>query len=156
MHRRVRARRSGTCIEPVEERCLLSTITVNSAADVVTDDGEVTLREAILAANTNTSVDGSTAGSADEVDVIEFADGISSIMLADGQFEISEAVTIRGPEERVTLDADSLSRHFTVTAEAVDFTFENLQLINGRTLDGSNESGGAIRVAVPFDSASWW
>ena len=154
MHRRIRSRRNPnlSTAESVEERCLLSAITVTSDADTIADDGEVTLREAIQAANTNESVDGSAAGSADEIDVISFADGISSIVLTGGQFEISESVTISGPEVRVTLDADQGSRHFAVTAEQVDFTVENLQFINGFTEVDSGESGGAIRVEVPFNN----
>src|SRR6478735_9230660 len=47
----------------LEERTLLSTITVTSLADNLDADGLVTLREAIAAANTNRRVDGSPAGS---------------------------------------------------------------------------------------------
>ncbi len=54
-------------------------IVVNSTADVIADDGECTLREAIIAANTNTA-SGATAGecaageAAPTVDVITFTD----------------------------------------------------------------------------------
>lgn len=47
--------------EPLEDRALLSTITVTSLADNTTADGQVTLREAIQAAQTDSAVDGSTA-----------------------------------------------------------------------------------------------
>lgn len=148
-HRRPSSR-SAFVSEAMEDRCLLATITVTSAADSVADDGEVTLREAIKAANTNASVDGSVAGSGDVVDVIEFAEDVTSILLTDGQFDISESVTIRGPEGRVTIDAQSNSRHFEVTTTGQGFTVENMQLINGETAEDSDEGGGAIRVGREF------
>src|SRR5262245_40915932 len=56
-----------------------ATITVTSLADNTVIDGQVTLREAIIAANTDTSVDGSAAGSGP--DEIVFATGPGVITL---------------------------------------------------------------------------
>ena len=58
-----RSRRNGISLrlEPLEERIVPATITVTSAADT-SSPGFVTLREAIQAANTNLSVNGSVAG----------------------------------------------------------------------------------------------
>src|SRR5260221_10096138 len=61
----------------LEERILLSTITVTSLADNLTADGNVTLREALQAANTDASVDGSAAGQAGVQNVIVFQSGLS-------------------------------------------------------------------------------
>ncbi len=58
-------------IEHLEDRCTPAIIVVTSLADNTTVDGLVTLREAIRAANTDTSVDGSAAGNG--ADVIQFA-----------------------------------------------------------------------------------
>src|SRR5205807_5141450 len=67
--RPLRRRKSGWHIptsvpaECLEDRTLLSTITVTSLADNLTaGDLKITLREALQAANTNASVDGSVAG----------------------------------------------------------------------------------------------
>src|SRR5947207_2345848 len=59
-----------------EDRCLLSTITVTSLADNLNVDGQVTLREAIQAANTNLAVDGSMAGESTVQDTIAFQSGL--------------------------------------------------------------------------------
>ena len=48
--------------EVLEVRTLLSTITVTSLADNASHNGFVTLRDALTAANTDKSVNGSTAG----------------------------------------------------------------------------------------------
>lgn len=69
-------RRERNSIEPLEDRTLLSTITVTSLADNLTSDGQVTLREAIQAANSDSSVDGSTAGSG--ADTIVFDPSLTS------------------------------------------------------------------------------
>src|SRR5262245_32343834 len=62
------------CVEALEDRVVPAVITVTSLVDDLSADGQVTLREAILAANTDSSVDGSVAGSG--ADTIEFAAGL--------------------------------------------------------------------------------
>src|SRR5688500_13133123 len=59
--------------EPLEDRLLLASLLVNSAADNLTPlDGQVTLREAILAANTDTATDlGHLAGGPDTITFAE-------------------------------------------------------------------------------------
>ena len=148
---RRRIRRS-TNSESLELRCLLSTITVTSSADEVADDGQITLREAIQAANTNTSVDGSNAGSDTEVDVIEFATAVETIELSLGDFDIEDNVIIRGPSGRVTIDAQEGSRHFDVTVGGLAFTVENMRLINGLTTE-TEATGGSIRLDEPIGTA---
>jgi len=59
-------------------------------------DGELSLREAIEAANTDSSVDGSAAGSgADEIVFADTAWGI--ITLTGSRLNISDDLTITGP-----------------------------------------------------------
>jgi CSLREA domain-containing protein len=81
-----------------------ATITVNSAADTAANDGVCTLREAIIAANTNTA-SGAMAGECiagdilPTVDVIEFAiagAGVHTITPLTTLPIISQAVTING------------------------------------------------------------
>ncbi|MBC8355772.1 MAG: VCBS repeat-containing protein, partial [Planctomycetes bacterium] len=143
---------------------MLATITVTKLADDTTVDAQVTLREAILAANTDTSVDGSSAG--DGADTISFAQNLfgspRTITLALGELPITEALTITGPGQDVlTIDAQQQSRILNVfpgiATGDFDVTVDGLTLTGGRTT-GSNQiingilesthSGGAIR----FDS----
>ncbi|WP_147868496.1 hypothetical protein [Stieleria maiorica] len=88
-------------LEPLELRRLLATLVVTSAADNLATDGLLTLREAVAAANNNTSVDGSVAGDPGS-DTIEFAPSLSGVAidLALGEIEISESICLRrsGPD----------------------------------------------------------
>ena len=72
---------------------------VDSLGDTVAEDGFVTLREAIQAANTNAIVGDAHAGSGEETDVITFSPEVfgGMIELEDGHLEITEAVEIQGP-----------------------------------------------------------
>ena len=140
--RRSRRRRfadRGSVSESLETRCLLSRITVTSAADNLVEDGEVTLREAILAANTNRSVDGSAAGQFRTVDVIEFAESLNgqTITLSEGQLRVTSDMMLEGGG--IVIDANSASRHFGISGTNVDFTISDSTLRNGHAA-----SGGAI------------
>ena len=128
-HRRAVRRRPLLC-ENLEERCLLSTITVTSLADNTDADGEVTLREAILAANSDTSVDGSVAGNG--ADKIEFAPSISDgrIFLTNGELDITESVVIKGPSKKVTIDARGSDRILNVSADAENVVLNRLRFRN--------------------------
>jgi hypothetical protein len=131
--------------EPLEDRRLLATLTVNSLSDVkLAGDGLVTLREAILAANTNTATDLGQTGSG--ADTIVFAPGLSgTIGLAAGELLITQGLTINGlGEQHLTIDAAQLSRVFNFTSTADSFTLRNLKVVNGKTT-GSSQDGGAIR-----------
>jgi CSLREA domain-containing protein len=81
-----------------------ATITVNSAADTTANDGVCTLREAIIAANTNTP-SGAMAGecaagqASPTVDTIAFAipgSGVHTITLGSALPDITDPVTIDG------------------------------------------------------------
>lgn len=129
--------------QQLEERCLLSTITVNSLADNVEADGSVTLREAIEAANTDSSVDGSTAGNGS--DKIVFAPSLAggTIALQLGQIRIDESLTIEGRD--VEIDAQSGSRIFKISNEAAEVQLKRLNFRNGFHAT----AGGAIQSSSP-------
>ncbi len=116
--------------EQLEVRNLLSTITVTSLDDDEVADGEVTLREAVRAANTDTSVDGSNTGSG--ADRIVFAEGLAggAIQLQSGAFEITQSLVIRGPNQRITIDAGAASGIFRVTADVELAVLNKLRLVN--------------------------
>ena len=88
---RGRDRRTLRC-EPLEDRRMLAMTTVDTVADVVDqNDGVTSLREAILAAN-------SAAGSDKIVfDTALFASGPATILLTQGEFAITDSLTIHGP-----------------------------------------------------------
>lgn len=144
--RRKSARRSRRCrraIQPpiaaevLEDRTLLSALTVNSLADNTTPgDGNVTLREAIVAANSDGMTDlGQTASGADEI-VFDAALTGNAIQLNGTQLPtITDDLTITGlGAGQLAIDAQGNSRIFVIDASA---TVE----ISGLTLTGGNTPG---------------
>ncbi len=140
-------------LEPLEDRRLLAAITVNSSADGLVVDGMVTLREAIQAANTDASVDGSVAGSG--ADTITFDSALSgqTITLGGTELAITEALTIDATAlaSNVIVNANNTSRIFNITASSGDFTLAGLTLTGGRTIGDNGNfsdttfSGAAVR-----------
>jgi hypothetical protein len=134
-------------VEPLEDRRLLTVFAVNSLADVVADDGLVTLREALQAANTNAPVYDSPAGSATETDlVIIFAQdpanpANSRITLSGQQLEVLDDVDIYGSgPTALAIDAGGLSRVVYVAAD-VEASLWGMTITGGKT---TAEDGGAI------------
>ena len=132
-----RSRRSGTSwwLERLEDRIVPAIITVTSAADDLTVDGQVTLREAIQAANTNLRVDGSTAGSG--ADTIQFAAGLAgqTITLGGTQLQITSPLTINGlGAAQLSISGNNTSRIFEVLA-GNSVTISGLTLTNGNATD---------------------
>jgi CSLREA domain-containing protein len=127
---------AGLLIAPAQG----ATITVTSLADNTALDGQVTLREAILAANTNTSVDGSAAGSG--ADEIVFATTPGTILLGGAALPlVTEALTITGSgAARLAIDGAGTSRLLAVPAD-VQVAVSGLTLRNGRAV---GDHGGAI------------
>ncbi len=126
--------------EPLEDRRMLTIFSVNSLADVVADDGDITLREALEAANTNAAVHDAAAGSDTETDVITFApelftDGVDptpgKITLDGQQLDVLDDLEIQGPgDELLTIDADQRSRVIYV-AEEVSLAIDGLTITGG-------------------------
>ena len=78
-------------VEPLEDRRLLAALVVNSPFDnTVSGDGLVTLREAILAANSDTTTDLGHKGNFADAITFDFGhDGPQTIQLTMGQLTIS-------------------------------------------------------------------
>ncbi len=139
-------------LEQLESRRLLAVITVTSLADNSATDGLVTLREAVLAAETDTSVDGSNAGSG--ADLIQFSPHLLSsadqfINLTNfttnsvgrSAFVITTALTIEGPDGDYGISIYGGSkRHFHVTSSG-SLKIKNIT-IEGGYAAGSSSSGG--------------
>lgn len=130
-----------------------ATITVDSSADGVlgTFPNDCTLRAAIESANTGTAVDGCISGSAglDEI-VFDSTLAESTITLAAGQLEITNALSITGPVAEdaggVVIDGNGQSRLLfiegaTTSEFAVGLT--GVTLTNGFS---SGTPGGAVHV----------
>lgn len=130
-------------LEPLEERSLLTVITVTRLDDAVGTGDGITLREAILAANTNVAVDGSAAGQASPaIDSIVFQGGLTgTISLGPGgQLSISETVKIQGNGAGSTIiDAHGASRVFQILASGGDVTFDGVSITGG--VDRSQGAG---------------
>jgi CSLREA domain-containing protein len=88
-------------LEPLEDRRLLAVVTVTTLADTVDlNDGVTSLREAIFATN--------TVPGADTIDFAPSltAGGPATMLLSQGEFEITDSLTIEGPgASLLTIDA---------------------------------------------------
>ena len=120
-----------------------SIITVNTKVDEANTDGDCSLREAILAANTNAKVDGCKAGSATERDAIHFAVGkkAKTIVLGSQLPPITDpsGLRISGQEAKITISGNEQVRVFEVAVNA------ELALLKLTVADGSSaEFGGGL------------
>jgi len=126
-----------------------ATITVNSTADVVADDGQCTLREAITAANADSASGSMTgeciAGSGD--DIITLPAGTYTLALsgtgednnATGDLDVTGNLTINGAGATSTIiDGGAIDRVFHIFS-GVTVEINDLKITNG-----SNTVGGAI------------
>ena len=119
--------------QSLEPRNLLATFTVNTTSDVVDlNDGLVSLREAVTAANTNATFGDAAAGDATG-DTIQFAPQIANqaIVLVDGEIEITDDLRIIG-NGNINIDAQGQSRIFSIDTNQEDVLLSRLTFINGR------------------------
>ena len=134
--------------ENLERRNLLATFVVNSAVDDATgiNDGLVSLREAIVAANTNEAFGDAEAGDANG-DTIVFDGDIAVLTqtILNGEYEITDDLIITGS---VTIDAANASRIFNINTDEL-VALNNLTLTNGTADRGGailSEAGGTTRL----------
>ena len=88
-----------------------ATIDVTTQVDELNEDGDCSLREAIVAANTNTAVDGCTAGDSGVVDVINVPADIYNLTIegpdedqaVTGDLDVTEGVRIQGAGRNATI-----------------------------------------------------
>ena len=130
--------------EALEDRTLLTAYVVDSADDDATDDGTtmdgvVTLREAIIASQTNAAFGDAAAGEADG-DSISFDATVVAINLDEALPELTDDLSIDGGSG-VTLIAGADSGIFSI-ASTETFSFNDLDLIGGVA-----ENGGALSIA---------
>jgi len=127
-----------------------ATITVTTTDDEVNSDGDCSLREAIIAANTNTVTDACPAGSATGSDTIVLPAGTYDLTLAGlnenaaqtGDLDLSSSLTIAGAGRANTIiDANGLDRVFHIALTG-GVQISDLTLRGGDP--GSSELGGGI------------
>ncbi len=141
---------------PITRVNAAATITVNSTADDQNNDGECTLREAIVASNTDTAsgaaVGECTAGSG--ADTIEFdisGTGLKTIHISSGMPTITRTVTIDGytQTDAVVNNADFPdAMNGTLTVE-IDAAGESG--IYGFDINGSQADGTVIKGLIVND-----
>ncbi len=134
----------------LEPRRVLATFTVTTPEDVINaDDGLLSLREAIIAANSN--------GQDDQIELsaaiyeIQIA-GIDEDLGLTGDFDVSSdsghSLTIRGIAAGATvIDAKELDRAFHLMGQS-NLTLEDLTIQNGSVLERpvhEGRRGGTIR-----------
>ncbi len=138
--------------ESIDEVAQISEITVNSIADIVADDGQCTLREAITAANSDTASGVSSgecpAGSGDDTIVLSAQTytltlaGAEEEVNATGDLDITGNLALEVLSGTATIDANQLDRvlhiHPTVTV-----TITNMIITGGKTPDGIDGADGS-------------
>ncbi len=129
-------------IQLLEERLLLTNYVVTSLDDVpetgpVTADGQVSLREAIRAANTNTQVGDAAAGEVGGIggatDTITFASSLqgSTLNIPNGVLGITDDLTITGlGSSQFAIDAQSETGIFDVSG-SITVSISGLTLASG-------------------------
>ena len=123
----------------------LNTLTVQETTDdtatgATDGDGILNLREALYAANSNSTVEGQTGSGTDTIrfDSGVFT-GVQMITLANGELVISDDAVIDGTgQNNLFIDGNNTSRVFNISADNV--TLQNLTIQNGSTTD----NGGGI------------
>ncbi len=138
-------------------------IQVNTPADELAVDGNCSLREAIIAANTNQPVDACPAGSG--ADVISLPVGVYNLAIAGtnedaartGDLDITEELTINGASapggtpDRPVIDAQQLDRVFHIVnpsrMQPFVVTLSHLTIQNGK-ISEANKNGGGIENEI--------
>ncbi|WP_148619074.1 beta strand repeat-containing protein [Mariniblastus fucicola] len=130
--------------EGLEHRNLLATFVVNSIIDDVSGvpDGNLTLREAVIAAETNAAFGDAAAGDLDG-DRIEFDSSLAdqTIVLSNGEFAISDDLRIFGGDRNVTINAGGLDRAFSIDSTE-QVVLRGFNITGGMTVG----EGGAISI----------
>ncbi len=150
--KRSRRQKRGLDYGQLEGRHLLTTFVINSLVDDAsgTVDGLISLREAMIAANTNAAFGDAPAGMVNG-DIIQFPQVLSgrTTNLTEGEITISDDVIIQGGN--TTVDGGGLSRLFQITTnERVGFG--RLTFTGGNATDGAAVRSVASGTKFFFES----
>ncbi|XAM01113.1 PEP-CTERM sorting domain-containing protein [Phycisphaeraceae bacterium D3-23] len=125
---------------------------VTSLADTFANDGLVTFREALQAANSDAAFLDAPAGAGHDTisfDPSLFGGGPATLNMAGTEFLISDSLDIFGPgRDTLSLNAQEFSRVFNIdnaSASAINVGISGISMLNGRTQgNGLAGSGGNI------------
>ena len=129
-----------------------TTIVVNSPADSLAIDGNCTLREAIIAANTDTAVDACLAGSGADIVMVPpdtytlTLVGAGEDAAATGDLDLTASVELLGSPAGAIVDGNGADRVLDIDPAhtgGVVVTVTNITVRNG----GGVTQGGGIRNA---------
>jgi len=130
-----------------------ATIDVNSLADDEADDGQCTLREAIIAANSGNSsgsMPGECAGGEFDpvVDRIEFTDAVTgTINLNSALPNVNDPIDLIGPgADDLTIDGNAITTNTGALRIVSPTLIEGIRFVNTT----STGSGGAINTSQPL------
>jgi len=126
----------------LEDRKLLATIIVDTSVDSdgSISDGRISLREAIVAANTNTAFGDAPAGNgADEIQFRSHLAG-KTFNLQHGELPVTDSLSIEGD---ISINARRLSRVFRVETPGL-VNLKNLTITGGLTPENDGLFGGGI------------
>jgi CSLREA domain-containing protein len=122
-----------------------TTIYVNTTDDELNSDGDCSLREAIRAANSDTTVDACPAGSGADTIILPAGvytltiSGIVEEAAATGDLDITDDLTLIGAgASTTTIDGGGLDRVFHIAPFGVDITVE----MSGMTIRNGQAPGG--------------
>jgi len=146
--------RTQTSIAPL---AALANITVDTITDSIADDGQCSLREAILSANSDIATGGCAAGNG--ADTIGFASslpqpaiftltliGANEDAAATGDLDIASVIMIQGPgQDQMIVDGNGTDRVFDVLS-GTNLTVSGVTVRNGNP--GAGAEGSGIRSAA--------
>ncbi len=130
-----------------------NTIVVNTSNDELNQDGDCSLREALVSANRDTAIDACVLGSGDDVIMLSAGHYELSITGAEedhsetGDLDVRDNVRIIGLADDTTIDGNDIDRVFHVLN--AEMSIENLSIEHGRALNGGGlkcEDGGRLEV----------
>lgn len=116
-------------------------LTVNTLDDVVINDGQCSLREAIEAANTDADFSDCVGDGAYGSDRIEFS--VAGTIAISPELDITDSLTIDGTNQ-IALDGGDTNRIFSGQGEGLELRLSGLEMING--FDEQSTGGGCIRM----------
>ncbi|NWG34667.1 MAG: CSLREA domain-containing protein [Chloroflexi bacterium] len=132
------------------------TITVNTLTDSIADDGQCSLREAVIAANTDTATGGCAAGSGADTIVFDASlpspatfpltlSGANEDAAASGDLDLSGTLTIQGTgASQIIIDGNNADRIFDIRPGAT-VTISGVTVQHGNP--GSGAGGGGLIVS---------
>lgn len=148
-HQFIRSLAGRLRLEPLERRVLLATYTVTTFNDVIdANDGVLSLREAIIAANAHAGAD--TVELAAGTYTLSI-DGAGEDLCATGDLDVSQDLAIHGAGQTATIiDANQIDRVLDVVSSGAGLTVQGLTIQNGKTPNSEASDGGGIQSAGPL------